>query len=598
MDMTKRGKIIWAALGLLLVAAVGWAAFGSGSPVAVTTTDTVKRADLVQTVEITGDVQSVDEVDLAFDRSGTVEAVLARVGDAVRAGDVLAVLDADELEAAYAQAVGRVEEAEANLALKRAGVSVEERAVSEADVLVAEAALAAARSDAEHVASVADADVASAESDLAATTDGTADDLAQAQEDLVESLRSVVSEARSALSDADTVLGVENTLYNQAFDDVLSNTDAQALIAASNAFEIAAASRDAAEDALLAMDESAFASVNAVADAAKQAYEDAYETLLQTSRVLDATSADSSDFSLDDLDALKATISAATSSLVTDGGALTNARQAYADALRATVDDVRDAENAVASAKAARERDVAKAAAAVASREADLARAEAALSNATATPRAVDLASYEAAVTQAEADALSALARLRDTQVIAPIDGILTAVDVDPGESVTAGTGVVTVLSAGLDFEIALDIPESDVAKTREGQAADVTFDAFGDDLVFGGTLFSIDPAQKLIEGVVFYEAKVLLDPDQDLSAVKPGMSADVTVVTGERTGVLTVPSRAVLERDGQKYVRVPSGDAYEERAVTVGLRADGGTIEITSGLSEGETVIVSIRPS
>jgi len=376
------------------------------------------------------------------------------------------------------------------------------------------------------------------------------------------------------------------------------NTDAQALISATNAFEVAAMSRDAAEDALLAVDADDIASVNAAADDVELAYSDAYETLLQTNRVLGATSSDSSEFSLDDLDALKATISAATSALVSDGLALVNARQAYADAERAVADDVRDAENALATATAARDRDIAKASAAVTSREADLARARAALATATATPRAVDLASYEASVTQAEADARSALARLRDAQVVAPIDGILTAVNADPGESVTAGIGVVTVLSAGLDFEIALDIPESDVAKTREGQTADVTFDAFGDDLVFGGTLFSIDPAQKLIEGVVFYEAKVLLDPDQDLSAVKPGMSADVTVVTGERTGVLTVPSRAVLERDGHKYVRVPSGDAYEERTVTVGLRADGGIIEITSGLSEGETVIVSIRPS
>lgn len=594
--MTKRAKIIWSVTGFVLIAAVGWAAFGPSSSGATTTTDTAKKANLVQTVEITGDVQSLDEVDLAFDRSGTVEAVLARVGDAVRAGDVLAVLDADELEAAYAQSLGRVEEAEANLALKRAGISVEEQAVSEADVRVAEAALTAARSDAEHVATVADADVADAESDVTTTTAETADGLAQAQEDLVEALRSVVSEARSALSDADTVLGVDNTLYNQAFDDVLSNTDAQALISATNAFETAALSRDVAENALLDIDENDIVSVSAVADDAEQAYEDAYETLLQTSRVLDATSADSADFSLDDLDELKATISAATSALVTDGSALVNARQSYADAERATTDDVRDAENALASAKAARDRDVAKADAAVASREADLAKAQAALAKATASPRAVDLASYEAAVSQAEADALSALARLQDAEVVAPIDGIVTAVDADPGESVTAGAGVLTVLSAGEEFEIALDIPESDVAKTRVGQTANVTFDAFGDDLVFRGQLYSIDPAQKLIEGVVFYEAKVLLDPDQDLSAVKPGMSADVTVVTGERAGVLAVPSRAVLERDGHKYVRVPSDETFEERAVTVGLRADGGTIEITSGLSEGETVIVSIR--
>ena len=596
--MSKKAKWASGIIAGLVVGTIGWFVFSSPSSADVVTTDTVKRMDLRQTVEVTGDVQSIDDIDLSFGRGGRVSAVFARVGDAVRAGDALAALDAGELKAAYEQALGRVQEANANLALKQAGISSEEQTVSKADLLVAEAALAAARSDAEYVVAVADASVADAEANVTTVRTETADDVEQAQEDLVGSLRALVAEVRSSLSDADTVLGVENTLYNRTFDDVLSNTDAQALISATNAFEAAARSRDAAENSLMAMDASDIASVNAVADNAEQAYEDAYETVLQTSRVLDATSSDSSEFSLDDLNTLKATISSAIAALISDGSALTNARQTYANAERATLTDVRDAENALASAQATRDRDVAKANATVTSREADLVKTQASFAKAIASPRAVDLSSFQASVSQALADAAAALARLQDMQILAPIKGVVTSVDVDPGESVTAGMKVVTVLSSGADFEITLDIPESDVSKTAVGQAASVTFDAFGDDLTFFGSLSSVNPAQKSIEGVVFYEAKVMLDSGQDLSEVKPGMSANVTIQTAERQGVLAVPSRAVLERNGQKYVRVPTGDSFEERVVSVGLRADGGVIEILDGLSEGETVIVSIRQS
>ncbi|NBS41829.1 efflux RND transporter periplasmic adaptor subunit [bacterium] len=215
-----------------------------------------------------------------------------------------------------------------------------------------------------------------------------------------------------------------------------------------------------------------------------------------------------------------------------------------------------------------------------------------------AVPRSEDLAPLEAAVRSAESDADAARARLSKTLVVSPIDGIVTAVAFDVGESASASATAVTVLSTGSDYEIAMDVPEADVAKAGVGATASVTFDALGDDRVFQGTLVSVDPAQKIIEGVVFYEAKVLLAENADLVSVKPGMSANVTVQTASRTAALYVPSRAVLtDADGSKYVRVPTGDVgYLQRAVVVGLRADDGLVEIVSGVEEGDVVIISLK--
>lgn len=555
--MIKRKRLLLVLGGFILL--VGGGAFAASNYTAAPTmtTDTVKRMDLAQTVEVTGNVQSASDVHLSFGTSGIVRAVFVEVGDTVRQGQLLATLNATALQASYAQALQAIEEAKANLALKQAGISSGEVAVSSADVDVAKAVLRAAEIDVDRV------------------KQETADAAEQARENVLEALRALVSEVRQALANADTVLGVENPLFNQAFDEVLGAEDTNSLATAERAFEQAAESRDAAESALFALSGT---DATAVADLAEVAYEDTYEALVNTSRVLDATSANTDSLSLDDLIAYKATIATAESSLVSVGSALRTARQTSADADRAMVLDVADAESVVAS------------------READVARAEASLDSAVEAPREVDVASLQAAILQAEASASAAAARLRDAQIVTPIAGIVSAVSVDPGESASALSEVITVVALEGFAEITLNLPEADVAKTVVGQTATATFDAFGDDQIFTAVLASIDPAQTVIQDVVFYQAKVILDASEDVSAVKPGMSATVTINTATRQGVLAVPSRAVLEKDGVKYVRVPDGESYRSQNVTIGLRADNGLVEVLTGLSEGDTVITALR--
>lgn len=574
--MKTRTKWISAVLMTLLLAG-GAYAFARPATPASPVTDTVRLGNLLQTVESTGDVRPLEDIDLSFDASGTVEAVMVGIGDAVRAGETLAALDAGELEAAYAKALSSVERAEAELALERVGATAEAVAEAEAAVAVAEAALASAQSDAVQVADVN----AAADADAAAEEE-------TARANLAEAVRALVAEVRHALSVADTVLGVENPFYNRDFRALLASNDSEALEDASVAFVAAQQTRDAAEELLLALDTSDATAVAVASDAAQQAYADAYAVLLGTNRVLDATTADSSDFSLDDQTALKASVSAELSALVADGSALSSAELSFADASRAVRSETQT--------QAERTRALAAADSAVTAREADLAKAQAALASLVAVPRAEDLAPFEVSVRSAQSDADAALARLQKTRIVSPIDGVVTSVALDPGESASAGVSALTVLSAGNDFEISMDVPEADVAKMAVGAAADVTFDALGDDRAFAGTLVSVEPAQKIIEGVVFYEATVLLAPNDGFAAVKPGMSANVTIKTASRTNVLFVPSRAVLEDDGTKYVRVPTADgAFERRTVTTGLRADDGLVEILSGVSEGETVIVSL---
>jgi len=593
--MIKRSRLILIALLILGTSGIGYAATRPAAPPAVVTAR-VEKGALAQTVEVTGTVETINDVDLAFNASGTVDSVAVAVGDTVVAGETLASLNADDLAASVAQARDSVVRAQAELDVRLAGVSLEEIAVAQADVSVAQAALAAAQSDASQTTSVQAVAVASAEQSLAQAKTDSARTLSSSREDLVESARSAVAEVRHALSEADTVLGIENNLYNQTFEDMLGNEGSHTVSDATSAFAVAALSRDAAEAAFLAMDASSDSSVSSVVARVEQSYRDASEVLLQTARVLDATVSDSADFSLDDTKAYKAAIASALSSLIADGTALTNANQSFVDAQAAVTDDVASSANALATAMATRDRAEATAASAIASRSADLARANAALASLVVAPRNVDVASLRASISGAQAELAGALARLQKTQIIAPIDGIVTVIALDPGESASAGQTAMTVLSSGTAYEVSMDVPESDVSKISIGDPASVTFDALGDARAFEGAVGKIDPAQKLIEGVVYYAATITLSSGQDLSLVRPGMSSNVTVRTAEYADALSVPSRSVLVKDGSKYVRLQAADGtIEERTVQVGLHADGGRTQILSGLEEGETVIVSL---
>lgn len=608
-------KITWilGAIGGVAVLGVGFALFSGGGEQVTFSTELVRRGDIVQTVDVTGEVESLQDIDLAFAASGPVAAHLFKVGDRVSVGDTIAYLDAGELSADVARA-------QALLDKQLAGATDEEIAVSEAQVAVAQAALASAEADlaikeanvlrvtASAAASVTSASLAAdkAQDDLTRTLAANDLTIVQAREDLLLSLKGGLVTVRGALSDADQVLGRENALQNNECEPMFGRQDPTTVSAADFAFDRAAIARDVAEDAIYAL--SALASDTDIS-AAQLLLEDALnkssDTLLYVAQVLDQTVSDTVSCSLDDINALKTTIETARNALQTDAAAVANTEQVYILAQSNAETAELSAQNALqaatqsfAAAQIAEENDIAVAQASVtiaqatvASRQADVAQAEATLAQVNASPRAVDLASLRA-------DVAGAQARYAKSVIVSPIDGVLTDLVADVGEQVAAGTVFATVQADAGQFKIPVDISESDIAKVSVGDTATVTFDAFGDDRVFAAAVGAINPAEKMIEGVVFYEATIILSGEEVVTDVRSGMSADVTIQTAESFNALYVSQRAVLEEGGVKYVRIPlekSGE-FEKRTVTVGMRADDGYLEILSGVSEGEVIVVSLK--
>lgn len=608
---TWKKRLLFTGISLFLLGGTVWA-FVPRQAAQSFVTETVKQGTIFQTVEVTGELQSVSDLSLAFETSGTITAVEVAVGDVVKKGDVLAQLNTAELAASAEEARQGVLAAQADLEVKIAGISSEEEAAQRAQVAVVEAQVRSATTDlnAAYIAQVAGdaqdaASVASAQSDDDQAADQNAETTSQATEDLVASLHASLVTIRGGLESADQVLGVENALFTIDTRQYLGVLDQNTISDATAEYERAAEARDRAEaDVLVLTSTSSEADVLVAYGNVSSAMSLVSNTLLYTSRVLDASVSDTRELSNDDLIALQASIAAERTTVTTASSALLTAKQAYDTALRQADDRTVDAANALALAQAQQAAGVASRAAAVAKAEATLAvqeasllKAQADLASVLADPRDIDLVSFEAAVGRAQASYDAALARLRKAQILAPIDGIVTTVAFDVGEQISAGQEMITEISADDAYEITLDVPEADITKLAVGQVADITFDAFGDRVVFAGTVYAVNPAEKVLSDVVFYEAKVVLNTEQDLTMVKPGMSANVTIHTAQKDDALYVPTRAVLERGGVPYVRVPKNESeFEEVAVTTGLKADDGLTEIVSGLTEGQTVIVTVK--
>nr|MBP6891300.1 efflux RND transporter periplasmic adaptor subunit [Candidatus Parcubacteria bacterium] len=201
------------------------------------------------------------------------------------------------------------------------------------------------------------------------------------------------------------------------------------------------------------------------------------------------------------------------------------------------------------------------------------------------------IAYQESQIKSAQANLELIQSQISDTYVIAPIDGIITFVEIDPGEVAAAGKNYISMISSD-PFEIEAYINETDIAKVAIGNEANITFDAFGLKRQFHGKIIKIDPAQTVVEGVVSY--KTTFQIIDFSSEIKSGMTADIDVVTAQKQNVLAIPSRIILRKQGKAFVRIKRDGKEEEIEIQTGIKGDNGNMEIIEGLSEGQKIIAN----
>ena len=187
----------------------------------------------------------------------------------------------------------------------------------------------------------------------------------------------------------------------------------------------------------------------------------------------------------------------------------------------------------------------------------------------------------------------SAEAGLDEARITAPFDGIAIKVNVDAGQGVNADT-VVMEVARTTDFEVDILVSEMDIFQVSEGENATVQIDALPGMSLLAQVTY-ISPTATIASGVVNYEVKVEIQPLEAVAQkqLREGLSVIVSLPEEERDDVLLVPNSAITTQGGQTYVQVvsPNGTA-EERIIQTGISSWQYT-EVTSGLSEGEQVVV-----
>jgi len=199
----------------------------------------------------------------------------------------------------------------------------------------------------------------------------------------------------------------------------------------------------------------------------------------------------------------------------------------------------------------------------------------------------VALYNAETADAKAKSDLASLLELRKHATLTAPAAGTVTAVAIAVGADAPDGAAITMISS---DLRIATSVVESDIAAIKVDQEATVSITALDASLV--GKVVSIDPVGSATgtNGVVSFAVDVRLESPP--AGLRPGMTADITIVAASATNVLAIPSRALSGTADAYTVRVMAADgSVSVRDVQVGL-VTSSLAEIKSGLQAGERVV------
>jgi len=223
-----------------------------------------------------------------------------------------------------------------------------------------------------------------------------------------------------------------------------------------------------------------------------------------------------------------------------------------------------------------------------------------------AARKALELAEtrYSEDIRQAKAEIGRAASAIANTKVqlsyatiTAPIDGVIASVSTEQGETVAAGMQAPTFVTIiDLDrLQVDAFVDEVDIGKIAVGQRAAFTVDAFPA-TEFTGKVSAIYPKAVIQDNVVNYDVVVDIETPYH-GLLRPEMTASVTILLDERSGVLAIPAKAVQRQRGKTMVYVLADGRAEPREIKVGWR-DGPWIEVASGLAEGETILLEAPPT
>lgn len=193
--------------------------------------------------------------------------------------------------------------------------------------------------------------------------------------------------------------------------------------------------------------------------------------------------------------------------------------------------------------------------------------------------------------------------------ITSPIDGTVISKSVEEGQTVAASFNTPELFTIAKDLtnmQVVANVDEADIGNVKEGDRVTFTVDAYPDD-TFEGTVKQVRLEATTTNNVVTYEV-VISAPNADLK-LKPGLTANVTIYTQERSDVLAVANKAlrftptketvgkdmkIVDCKGKNKVWTLNGNTLTAHPVTIG-QSDGINTEITKGLKQGDKIVTEI---
>lgn len=213
-------------------------------------------------------------------------------------------------------------------------------------------------------------------------------------------------------------------------------------------------------------------------------------------------------------------------------------------------------------------------------------------------------------VASAKEEVQRAQTNLGYATITSPIDGVVLSKSVEEGQTVAASFSTPELFTIAQDLtnmQVVADVDEADIGDVKEGERVTFTVDAYPDD-TFEGEVKQVRQEATTTNNVVTYEV-VISAPNADLK-LKPGLTANVTIYTAERKGVLSVPSKAlrftpqketvgkmkiVDTANAKNKVWTIEGNSIVAHKVNIGM-TDGTNTQIVGGIAEGTKVITGLN--
>ena len=185
--------------------------------------------------------------------------------------------------------------------------------------------------------------------------------------------------------------------------------------------------------------------------------------------------------------------------------------------------------------------------------------------------------------------------RLTYTRIYSPIDGLVSDVTAQEGETIVAGLQVANLVTV-LDptrLEMWIYVDETDIGKVRIGQPVEYYVDTFPEKL-FNGTIEKIYPQPVVKENIVYYLAIVRVSKE-DSTFLKPEMTTHIKIIFSEEQNILIAPNASIkFEKGKQVAYKVTGPDKVQRVDVRTGIRGEDNT-EIISGVSEGDVLATKL---